>query len=235
MEKESILKKIRKFGTIGYRFSKIAMILSGVLLFCSLLFTIIFALVKRDAILFRSSGQEIIEVNVSGMPIKEEGLEERWQEIIDRGATFPNIRNDYEYRLTNIILDNDIVKIVSTTQEEIFDVQDFSLIFFILSVWLTIEMAVLYYVIKICKFLSVCESPFHENMTMLLKNFNISLIVLTIYSSFGDSLINSIAKGCFAVTMDINMISILAVVMVFGLSVIFKYGAMLQQESDETL
>lgn len=235
MEKEPILEKIRKFGTIGYRFSKIAMILSCVLLFISLLATIFFGLVKRDAIVFLSSGQEIIEVNVSGMPIKEEGLEERGQEIIDRGATFPNMRNDYEYRLTDIILDNDIVKIVSTTQEEIFDVQDFSLIFFMLGVWLAIEMAVLYYVIKICKFLSVCETPFHQNMSMLLKKFNIALIVLTVYSSFGDSLINSIAKGRFAVTMDINMISILAVVMVFGLSVIFKYGAMLQQESDETL
>lgn len=169
------------------------------------------------------------------MTIKEEGLEERKQEIIDRGTTFPNMRNDYEYRLTDIILDNDIVKIVGTTEEEAFDIQDISLMFFGLGVWLAIEMAVLYYVIKICKFLSVCETPFHENMSMLLKNFNIALIVLTVYASFGDSLINSIAKGRFAVTMDIDMISILAVVMVFGLSVIFKYGAMLQQESDETL
>ena len=235
MEKEPILEKIRKFGTIGYRFSKIAMILSGVLLFVSLLATMIFAFVKRDAIVFRSSGEEIIEVSISGMPIKEEGLEEREQEIIDRGATFPNIRNDYVYRLTEIILDNDIVKIVGTTEEEVFDIQDTSLMFFGLGVWLALEMVVLYYVIKICKFLSVCETPFHENMSMLLKNFNIALIVLTLYASFGDSLINSIAKGRFAVTMDINMISILAVAMVFGLSVIFKYGAMLQQESDETL
>ncbi len=211
------------------------MILSGVLLFVSLLATMIFAFVKRDAIVFRSSGEEIIEVSISGMPIKEEGLEEREQEIIDRGATFPNIRNDYVYRLTEIILDNDIVKIVGTTEEEVFDIQDTSLMFFGLGVWLALEMVVLYYVIKICKFLSVCETPFHENMSMLLKNFNIALIVLTLYASFGDSLINSIAKGRFAVTMDINMISILAVAMVFGLSVIFKYGAMLQQESDETL
>ena len=169
------------------------------------------------------------------MPIKEEGLEERKQEIIDRGTTFPNMRNDYEYRLTDIILDNAIVHIVGTTEEEAFDIQDISLMIFGVVVWLAIEMAVLYYVIKICKFLSLCETPFHKNMTMLLKNFNIALIVLTVYASFGDSLINSIAKGRFAVTMDINMISILAVVMVFGLSVIFKYGAMLQQESDETL
>lgn len=235
MEKELILEKIRKFGTIGYRFSKILMILSGVLLFISLLTTIFFSLIKRDAIVFRSSGQEIIEVNISGMPIKEEGLEERKQEIIDRGTTFPNMRNDYEYRLTDIILDNDIVKIVGTTEEEAFDIQDISLMIFGVGVWLAIEMAVLYYVIKICKFLSICETPFHENMSMLLKNFNIALIVLTVYASFGDSLINSIAKGRFAVTMNIDMISILAVVMVFGLSVIFKYGAMLQQESDETL
>lgn len=235
MEKELILEKIRKFGTIGYRFSKILMILSGVLLFISLLTTIFFGLIKRDAIVFRSSGQEIIEVNISGMPIKEEGLEERKQEIIDRGTTFPNMRNDYEYRLTDIILDNDIVKIVGTTEEEAFDIQDISLMIFGVGVWLAIEMAVLYYVIKICKFLSICETPFHENMSMLLKNFNIALIVLTVYASFGDSLINSIAKGRFAVTMNIDMISILAVVMVFGLSVIFKYGAMLQQESDETL
>lgn len=88
----------------------------------------------EDAIRFRSFGQEIIEVNVSGMPIKEEGLEEQGQESIDRSTTFPNIRNDYEYRLTDIILDNDIVKIVGTTQEEVFDIQDTSLMFFGLSV-----------------------------------------------------------------------------------------------------
>ncbi|MBQ8857023.1 MAG: hypothetical protein IJ024_02640 [Lachnospiraceae bacterium] len=69
----------------------------------------------------------------------------------------------------------------------------------------------------------------------LMQKIAISLIPLAVYSAFADSLLNSIINGKLNFVMDIDILVIMAILLVFLLTFIFKYGAMLQQESDETL
>lgn len=69
----------------------------------------------------------------------------------------------------------------------------------------------------------------------LMQKIAISLIPLAVYSAFVDSLLNSIINGKLNFVMDIDILVIMAILLVFLLTFIFKYGAMLQQESDETL
>lgn len=74
---------------------------------------------------------------------------------------------------------------------------------------------------KLCKALETCNSPFEENVIKRMKSFVFSLIPLGVVSI-----------AVFGVSA-IGMAFI--IVVVFLVFAIFKYGAQLQQESDETL
>lgn len=73
---------------------------------------------------------------------------------------------------------------------------------------------------KFAKALEICKSPFEDNVIKSMKNFAFSLIPLAV--------VYLIAGG-------INMTAVVLVIAVIIFSYIFKYGAELQKESDETI
>ena len=68
-----------------------------------------------------------------------------------------------------------------------------------------------------------------------MKHLAVALIPWCIISSVSDSTFSSIVSGkpSFSLSVDLGMVLVVLVVLV--LVYIFKYGAVLQQESDETL
>ena len=93
----------------------------------------------------------------------------------------------------------------------------------------------LFFLKRICKALSVCETPFSGTVIDSMQKLSISLIPVFVYSLFKDSLIESLMYGEMSLGIEFDFFTVLMVVLVFLLTFIFKYGAMLQQESDETL
>ena len=121
----------------------------------------------------------------------------------------------------------------SETKE--FEFMNLSYFEFIVSIWLALELVVLFFLKRICKALSVCETPFSETVIDSMQKLSISLIPVFVYSLFKDSLIESLMYGEMSLGIEFDFFTVLMVVLVFLLTFIFKYGAMLQQESDETL
>lgn len=73
---------------------------------------------------------------------------------------------------------------------------------------------------KFAKALELCESPFEENVLKTMKNFGFSLIPMgLVYISDG----------------GINLTAIVLIIAIIIFTYIFKYGAELQKESDETV
>ena len=68
-----------------------------------------------------------------------------------------------------------------------------------------------------------------------MQNLAISLIPWTIVSSVSDSVVASYLQGGLQFQFNLDLSVALVVLIVFILVYIFKYGAILQQESDETL
>ena len=68
-----------------------------------------------------------------------------------------------------------------------------------------------------------------------MTSFAFSLIPWVFLSSLVNSVSNSITTGGPHVSLSINLGMILIILVIFALTLIFKYGAVLQQESDETL
>ena len=62
-----------------------------------------------------------------------------------------------------------------------------------------------------------------------------ALVCLPFASSIAESISTSIMTGRVSIGLHIDMMEVIVILAVFALTYIFKYGAVLQRESDETL
>lgn len=83
--------------------------------------------------------------------------------------------------------------------------------------------------------LSAAPSPFTEGVVKKMKFFAIAILAASIATSIANSLISLILTAGHAYTFNFNFGSIITAVIIFVLAVVFRYGAQLQKESDETL
>lgn len=102
-------------------------------------------------------------------------------------------------------------------------------------VYMAISFVMVLLVKKFCKSLESCSSPFEENIINELQRcvwFSIPWVVI-------GGIVKNIMTTAFTSTVNISiefsLTTVLIILLFFGLAFIFKYGAVLQQESDETL
>ena len=88
---------------------------------------------------------------------------------------------------------------------------------------------------RLAKAFRDCESPFEKTVIHRMKQFAYSLVPWAVVSSVVGNIMKSIwtASAQFGINLDIGMI--LIVLVILALAYIVQYGAVLQQESDETL
>lgn len=87
----------------------------------------------------------------------------------------------------------------------------------------------------LCRAFRDCASPFEENVIRRMRNFAFSLIPWAVLSMSSNSIVS---KSMFSVnkfSIGINLGTVLLVLLILGLCRIFRYGAELQKEHDETL
>lgn len=89
------------------------------------------------------------------------------------------------------------------------------------------------FIIKLCKEFKTCETPFSEGVIKRMKQVGYSMLPWFIVFPTAEAAANFMVTNNLNISLDIGML-IMALV-VLALTYIFKYGAMLQQESDETL
>ena len=108
-------------------------------------------------------------------------------------------------------------------------------VFFISMLSLTLTLITLFFVGSLCKAFQNCSSPFEENVIKKMQNFAVSLIPWTILTLVTNAVAVGLFSNKFNLNFTIDLDVVLLVLVVLVLVYIFKYGAILQQESDETL
>lgn len=98
---------------------------------------------------------------------------------------------------------------------------------------LTVEVAV-HFLVSLMKALRKCETPFCESVIKSMSRFAVSLIPAVFMNMVCGGMWSSLFSGS-GFAMTVNLGSVLLVAVIFLLIAVFKYGALLQQESDETL
>lgn len=237
MDKKQAIASINKYGKIGNIISKVLLVILGI----SAVLTIV------GSIALRALPEEFVRLNIENNLTLE----------VDIAAVDPDVKMDEINKAVDVINDGnfdaglnmgavhfslnqaEVVdgKLVASTNGsgEIVSLHSLADGVLIAGVAVLLAFISVFFASKLCKAFQVCESPFEENVIKSMKNFAISLIPWALFSSVPESYMNSILGNGLKFSISLDMNVIFTVLIILMLTVVFKYGAQLQQESDETL
>ncbi len=233
LNKEKAVKRINKAGKIGHIVMIVAEVITVVTFAALIFFSTMVAVVPKDFFSFKTS------VMVTGMldfsKVDEEASDEQIRESIDEikksgFAIFtsdPETGSDYRVEGTKVYFD-------TVTETSTFSFEKLSMAFVFLAVICFFSFFTLLCAGFLCKAFAKCNSPFDEEVIKKMRLFAISLIPWSVFSMLGNYMI-AYMSGSPKVSLSINIAVVFTIVVIFALTYIFKYGAVLQQESDETL
>ena len=232
--KEQAIQKINKIGKISSVVALIAKILVGLGIGLLVVSYIVCMFIPKDSI--RMNVEEKMTIEVEMDKFGTFGEEEK-QAILD-GFLDDDINmemNEEEVTADQVSFEGSTMRVEDKVETMSIEFRQISNAILALLVGMALIMVTLFFVSGVCKAFRDCESPFEENVIVKMKKFAYSLIPWLIGSSVIGSVGESLLAGKPVVNFSIDLGMLLVVIVLFLLITIFKYGAILQQESDETL
>lgn len=224
--KEQAIQKINAIGKVSSIVALIAKILVGIGLACTIIGAIICFMIPSSLVDVTTTGTTTVNVDFSslGISLSEEEMK----------AAMESVEED-EDTLSETVFEENSMKITGELEEYTFDMRDAAWMVVMAAIVLLMTFITLVFTSGLCKAFRDCESPFEENVIKKMQNFAISLIPWSVISMGTESAANSLMNNRASIVFSLNLGVILIILVVFVLVYIFKYGAVLQQESDETL
>ena len=118
-----------------------------------------------------------------------------------------------------------------------FDLSDIMMIFICAIISVAAVIVALYFFRALMKRFEKCETPFEDEIIKKMRTFAIALIPTLAVSMIAKNMIGNVFSYAFIgdTSISIDMLPVAFVVVVFVLTAIFRYGAQLQKEHDETV
>ena len=228
------INRIGKAGSILTMIGRILLIIGAVGTLIGMITIAIF--VPRGMVTLTLDGNARFQVDLS-----ETGktLPKDVQDDINSGASsydFSYIGTDgTSYDMTEVIATDTGITASGSRPVTVFDVHELSYKLIPVLVTILAALVCMIFAGRLCKAFRDCETPFSENVIRCLQHLAYSLIPWTILSPVAENTARNLFSGDMNMVISLNLGMIVAVLFVFMLVAVFKYGAMLQQESDETL
>ena len=89
--------------------------------------------------------------------------------------------------------------------------------------------------LQLCKTFQVCRTPFDEPVIQKMTTFAWTLIVCAVVSCLARASLGALLSGWQRMSFNLNLAPVFIALVVFFLCMVFRYGAQLQREADETL
>ena len=220
-----IRKKINIFGKVGKIISMIIIICLLVAEGFMLVGTIVLAALPEDAVSVDIRNNTDFKVSSKYMDVEDEQI------MLKLGGSEVAVgKLDNENVVKN---DDGTVSIQANTPDAHFETRDAIKIMIPAMISLAAVVTALYFLRALMKAFQNCETPFADEVIRKMRNFAIALIPTMLLSS----LFKSVAGGMLAdrFTFDFDLLPVAFVVVVFVLTAIFRYGAQLQREHDDTV
>ena len=225
--KEQYIQKINKMGRAGRIMAKICTVLLYVATVCCIVAGVLLALVPADSVMVTTSHEAKIEMDMthSIMPSlvgfdEDDGIFEM---------------NGIEYDQFEITRDMAKQTAVAKSAPYTYSLKNM--------MWLVAAAALLCLtminlfrkITGIFKNLENCQTPFTQETADYFKKITMAFIPVMVMTWVVQAVTEAITTGVWDITIGIDLTMVMAVVVMMLLSEIFRYGAMLQTESDETL
>lgn len=230
--KQEVVAKINKFGKIGEviaQISRIFVILGAVILLAAGIFMLA---VPKDFIAmdYYVGMDMMVNLDAVGETITEDDMAELEADAYtvttsDTEMVIVDVEADAEANTLNVKFASEPTNMFNATKIVIFILLQLLL--------MVVNFITITFIVKLCKEFKTCETPFSEGVIKRIKQVGFSLIPWCIVYPTAEAAANFMVSNNLNISIDIGMIIMVLVVLV--LAYIFQYGAMLQQESDETL
>jgi len=230
--KQEVVAKINKFGKIGEviaQISRIFVILGAVILLAAGIFML--AVPKDLFTLDYYVGMDMqVDLDAVGETITEDDMAELEADAYtvttsDTEMVIVDLEADEEANTLNVKFASEPTNMFNATKIVIFILLQLLL--------LVVNFITITFIVKLCKEFKTCETPFSTGVIKRIKQVGFSLIPWCIVYPTAEAAANFMVSNNLNISIDIGMI--IMVLVVLALAYIFQYGAMLQQESDETL
>ncbi len=156
---------------------------------------------------------------------------------IENGMLDGSIKvNGQDFGKAEIGVQNDSIIVNANGQYNSFSLKKLIPIILIAAINTVCAFITLMFIGFLCKAFKNCQSPFEENVTKAMRNLAFALIPWSVMSSLSNSISTSfIMNGKYSFNLHVDITVVVTILIIFGLTYVFKYGAVLQKESDETL
>lgn len=236
--KKDIIIKINKIGKIGDIISRIAKIILIIGLVACIIGTAVIAVLPKEFVTITVSGDAVIDVNFDKIPLFNDLFSQGANNLDTSHADITSTWdiNGVSYEVTGSEITANGVKMYADTDPYIIDISN-NMIWIVVSAIICIIAlyTVFHFIGKLCKTFRNCEAPFSEEIVDNIHKLAFSVIPMAFMSSVADNINSYILSGKSDFVLGIDLTTVILVVLIFMLAAIFKYGTLLQQESDETL
>ncbi len=234
MNKETAIKKINKMGSIGRVISTILIVILILGDIAAVLGIAALAIIPDGLVSVKGSTELRMDVNPA---VAGGTADASITDHILEGGHFSV--GGFEFVKEKAQNDGLISYVVNPYTSSI-DIKNFISIVAATAGVITMALINFFFIRSLCNAFKNCTSPFEDNVVKKLRNLAFSLIPWTVLGSLTSILSGAAfstfmmgSKQRFTVSIDLSMLLVVAIILM--LSYIFKYGAVLQQESDETL
>ena len=234
MKTDAILK-INKIGKISSSITLVCKIFVCIALFFTLLGAIFCLQISKSNFSLSTSGIVIANANFGKLYSFDAESIVRLQEALTGGSLSIEIGNQKYSTNTDVTVNDSSLQVTATSKPLKITFLDIAGVFLIGIVSLTMTLITLFFIGSLCKAFRDCASPFEESVIKKMQSFAFSLIPWAVISTVTNGIAEGLFSNKFSLNFTIDLGVVLLVLIVLVLVYIFKYGAILQQESDETL
>ena len=233
MNKENVVRNINKIGKAGTVISTIIQVfliigLVGVIIGAAVLLSI-----PSDLFSFRIESGGTMEFDVNGIP--EEGLKFFSKDIKNSFVDVNFNMNGIDYKAVNTVVNGSHISTDLEGRSNVITPTRIGIVVAAAGVIVLLTFVVMIFIKKLCKSIRDCESPFDQAIIKNLECCAWALVPWVFVSGISENVIKSALTGGKNMLFSVNLSTVLVILLIFALTYIFKYGAQLQTESDETL
>ena len=236
MNKETALSKINKYGKIGKIITIVLSVLIGILTVVTIVGGITLKTLPDNLINFNLDNTATVSIDSSavGQELTEENKEmlmNAFNSDLPTGLNLGAVR----FELDNARFEGNTL--IATSEGNVSAISLNSLGNAVLAVAVALVLTVISFIFgsRLCKAFEICESPFEANVIKKMQHFAYALLPWALYSSIPDSIMDSVLNNSLQMNLNLDLNIIFTVLVILALTIVFKYGAELQRESDETL
>lgn len=228
--KDGALESVRRIGKIGQIIMNIgkALVIVAIVLITAAIIGL--ASMPDDSVIFDYAVNSEITVDADKLGIKLDA-----KDINSKLNGSVNV-GQIEFQLDDASVKGN--KLIFTSNRPIMGrISSDSVIYIIIicDIILAITLVSLFFAGSLCKAFRECESPFDSEVIRKMRNFAFSLIPWVLMNSVSNSIRDTLYDGELNIRITIDLKMVVVVLSVLALTAVFKYGAILQKESDETL